>query len=305
VLGIAVAGATPGSQVILCTDGLANEGVGSLEGAKASFQAFYTETAEQALVRGVSVSVLSLTGTDCALENLSVVAERTSGSVERVDPQNLTGQMASLLNGPPVLSYRTMAMVLLHRGLRFRGEVDDEAEQRFWLVKDLGNVSAASECTVSYAFRPKSEVDLSQVAAIPFQVQLLYTRPDGAVRLRVATAKISVTDNRQEAEQKADAKVIASHAAQHAAKLAKAGDYEGAQMATRAVQRMLQRGEKLDTLAEFSKEVEAMDNMLISERAKEEKFEPGQERFRCLRRVENDEVAVAISKTTKVQLGHK
>lgn len=303
VLGVAIAGLTPGSQVILCTDGLANEGVGSLEGPKATFQAFYTETAEQALLRGVSVSVLSLTGTDCALENLAVVTERTSGAVERVDPQSLSGHMEALLSGPPVLAYRTMAMVLLHRGMRFRGEVDDEHTQRFWLVKDLGNVSAASECTVSYAFRPKEEIDLSGLAAIPFQVQLLYTRPDGAVRLRVATERISVTDNRAEAERQADGRVIASHAAQHAAKLAKNGNYEEAQMETRAVQRLLQRAEKLDTLADFANKVEQLDDALIAVRKNEKEANAVVEaNVRCLRRIENDEAAVAISKTSKVVL---
>jgi hypothetical protein len=47
LLGITVAGARPRSKVILCTDGLANAGIGSLEGKKTDYTPFYTELAEQ------------------------------------------------------------------------------------------------------------------------------------------------------------------------------------------------------------------------------------------------------------------
>ncbi len=56
-------------------------GVGSLEGMDKDFVAFYQECAEQAVLRGVTVSILSLTGAECQLENLSPVAEKTSGSI--------------------------------------------------------------------------------------------------------------------------------------------------------------------------------------------------------------------------------
>tara|TARA_R110002050_G_scaffold144136_2_gene269580 strand:+ start:608 stop:889 length:282 start_codon:yes stop_codon:yes gene_type:complete len=44
--------------------------------------------------------------------------------------------------------------------------------------------------------------------------------------LRVTTAKLAVTENREEAERQAHVSVITSHSSARAAKLAKAGDYE-------------------------------------------------------------------------------
>lgn len=38
------------------------------------------------------------------------------------------------------------------------------------LRKDLGNVTADTECTFSYAFRPKTQIDLSDINEVPFQV---------------------------------------------------------------------------------------------------------------------------------------
>ncbi len=192
LLGITIASSRPASKVILCTDGLANTGIGSLEGKQTDYTPFYTELAEQvrigtkkngkkiektfkivqrtilnvfsiffpffsdlslkAKLKGVTVSVMTLVGTDCNVENLSVVTEQSGGEVERVDPLNIGSNLSSILN-TRVIAWGTMAMVLLHRGLRFKGEMADEEENRNWMVKDLGNVSADTECSFRYAFR--------------------------------------------------------------------------------------------------------------------------------------------------------
>jgi hypothetical protein len=123
----------------------------------------------------------------------------------------------------------------------FKGEFDDETENRNWCVKDLGTVtndgarvracimcswldfsSLTAECAFRYAFRPKAEYDLEQakMSSVPFQLQvcacvrvyaytlshlrtqqLLYTRKDGSLRLRVATTRLDTTADRGEAEQ--------------------------------------------------------------------------------------------------------
>ena len=102
----------------------------------------------------------------------------------------------------------------------------DEAEQRLWVVKDLGNVGRDSEYSFSYSFRPRSEVDLTGLREVPFQVQLLYTRPasggsGGGTFVRCATACVAVTENREEAEKGADVSVIGAFAAQRTAQLGK------------------------------------------------------------------------------------
>lgn len=271
LVAIEMAGTAPGSSIVLCTDGLANQGLGSLEGKEKDFVAFYTECAEQAVLRGVTVSVLSIIGSDCRLEALSVLTEKTGGTVERVDPQVLTKQLDAIVGAPQTIAYGTMAMVLLHRGMKFRGEMDDENEQRFWVVKDLGNVTTASACTFSYDFRPKEECDMSTMTEVPFQVQILFTKPNGAIHLRVSTATVSLTDNRDEAEKNANVSILGAHAAKAAAKLAKAGDYEQAQLATRAAQKLLQRaGADEEELFNFGTQVEVMDKVLRTERIKDE-----------------------------------
>ena len=82
---------------------------------------------------------------------------------------------------------------------------------------------------------------MSDVDKIPFQVQLMYSKPNGTRYLRISTAVIAATDNREQAEKHADVKVIGTHAALRAAKLAKEGNYEKAQMEARSAQRFLAR----------------------------------------------------------------
>ena len=265
-LSIAIAGSKPGSHVILCTDGLANVGLGSLEGKESDYTPYYTELAEQAKLKGVTVSVISLIGSECCLENLSIVTDQSGGIVTRVDPLQLENELSTIPDCP-IIGYTTMAMVILHRGLRFQNEMDDEKENRNWIVKDLGNVRADTELSFQYTFRSKEECDLSDINEIPFQVQLMYTKSNGAQCIRIASATISVTDDRSVAEKNANLDVIGTHAAQRAAHFARGGDYERAQMETRSAQRfMVRNGVKQEKISIWSQQVNGVDNAVRNER---------------------------------------
>eukprot|EP01097_Dermamoeba_algensis_P003302 TRINITY_DN2325_c0_g1_i1.p1 TRINITY_DN2325_c0_g1~~TRINITY_DN2325_c0_g1_i1.p1 ORF type:complete len:514 (+),score=183.65 TRINITY_DN2325_c0_g1_i1:147-1544(+) len=307
LLGITIAGSHAASKVILCTDGLANLGLGSIENKVTEYSPYYTELAEAAKLKGVTVSVISLTGTDCALENLSVVAEQTAGEVERVDPLKLTKNFASIL-AKPILATGCMATILLHKGLMFRGEVDDE-EDRNWIVKDLANVTVDTQCTFAYAFRSKNEIDLSHLTEIPFQVQVVYTKLNGVKCLRVVTDRVKVTDKREEAEKNANIKVIGTFAAQRSAKYAKEGDYEKAQMETRAAQRLMMRNFDPETnkdIKVWSKNVEVMDKEIrrVKEKVDDTCNSSASSEVKCKSRAQarkfDDSVTVAISKNTNV-----
>lgn len=57
---------TPGSKILLCTDGMANQGVGKVESVdKRLANQFYTSVAGQARKNGVTVSVITMEGQDC------------------------------------------------------------------------------------------------------------------------------------------------------------------------------------------------------------------------------------------------
>eukprot|EP01108_Squamamoeba_japonica_P006796 TRINITY_DN556_c0_g1_i3.p3 TRINITY_DN556_c0_g1~~TRINITY_DN556_c0_g1_i3.p3 ORF type:complete len:189 (-),score=131.44 TRINITY_DN556_c0_g1_i3:53-619(-) len=147
--------------------------------------------------------------------------------------------------------------------MHFRGEMDDELTNRNWIVKDLGTVTCDNNVSFRYGFRRDERVR----PRVPLQVQLLYTARDGAVKLRVATATIEVTEDRSEAERDANVAVVATHAAQAAARLARRGSFSKAQMETRAAQRFVQRNESDESkVTRWTKQVSALDGAMKSKK---------------------------------------
>jgi hypothetical protein len=101
---VGMASKKPGSKIMICTDGLANIGFGSIEGttgaAKESVAALYKRIATIAKDNGTTINVLTIRGDDCALEQLAAVADITAGSVDIVDPLDLSKQISKVMSKP-------------------------------------------------------------------------------------------------------------------------------------------------------------------------------------------------------------
>ena len=108
-LGMVSGSNAAGARIVLCTDGLANVGLGSLdeipEGAnpiREAAEGFYRSLGESAVAAGTVVDVISIIGQDADLENLGAVSEATGGTVTRVDPVGLQQDFAGILQNPVV-----------------------------------------------------------------------------------------------------------------------------------------------------------------------------------------------------------
>lgn len=116
----------PGSMVVLCTDGLANIGLGAFDEIKneddlKKADEFYERLGEFAKNKGVTVSIISIEGEECNIDSLSKISELTGGSVERVNPMGLTQNFSNILQ-LPVIATQVIAKIKLHKGLEFRNE---------------------------------------------------------------------------------------------------------------------------------------------------------------------------------------
>lgn len=77
----------PGSQVIVCTDGAANMGLGSNNRQHMSTSdEFYKKVAKLAQDKGVTVHIVTIIGAECNIDSITPVAELTGGQIERVNP---------------------------------------------------------------------------------------------------------------------------------------------------------------------------------------------------------------------------
>ena len=190
----------PGSTVVICTDGLANVGLGAFDEVKTEadmqqVDAFYETVGQIAQTAGVTIQIISIEGDECNIDSLSTLAELTGGAVERVNPTTLTKNFANMLS-VPVIATCVEAKVKIHKGLQFRNELDkDVGEDKTLLARQFGNVTAESLFTFEYGLKPIShllameDIDMTKITHLPFQTQISYTALDGSKCLRVITKR--------------------------------------------------------------------------------------------------------------------
>ena len=97
----------PGSMVVVCTDGLANVGLGAFDEIKSEEEMkiadeFYERIGEVAHSKGITVNIISIEGEECNIDSLSKVSEITGGNVERVNPVDLTQNFSNMLAKPVI-----------------------------------------------------------------------------------------------------------------------------------------------------------------------------------------------------------
>jgi hypothetical protein len=96
------------------------------------------------------------------------------------------------------------------------------------LEREVGNVTADAELSFEYQLRPTAErraLGIGELTALPFQVQIKYTRLNGMKCVRIMTQSQEVTANKAEAEAAADMELLSAHVAQQTAAIAADGEY--------------------------------------------------------------------------------
>ena len=285
-IGLAGAG-KPGSSVVLCTDGLANHGLGQLsrtqdEEAMQKATEFYERTGMYAKEKGVTVNITSIIGEECDIETLSIVTEMTGGNVDRVEPETLMSNVSSMLS-VPVIANNVTTKVKIHMGLEFRNEAKENlSDDRTLLVRQLGNVTEESEITFEYRLKDLkelekiSDIDFEKLEKIPFQTQIYYTTLDGMKCIRVITSVQDVSHEREEVEQNANVALLNVNAAQQAARMAQRGDFRGAQSYAvgqkRFAKKNLRNEDDIAAYGNWNAQMNGMFGMLQQQQKVEKEF---------------------------------
>eukprot|EP01129_Flabellula_baltica_P011097 TRINITY_DN4786_c0_g1_i2.p1 TRINITY_DN4786_c0_g1~~TRINITY_DN4786_c0_g1_i2.p1 ORF type:complete len:618 (+),score=146.75 TRINITY_DN4786_c0_g1_i2:353-2206(+) len=243
LVSTSIASLRPGSSVVLCTDGLANVGLGAFEEASEDemdqIEEFYVTAANYAKIKGVTVSIISIEGTTVNLEYIAKVATITNGMNDIVNPLSLAKNFNSLLENP-VIATNVSVKMLLHHGLTLYGE--ETVLNSFTSIREVGN--ANKETTISFEYGRAEDQDIGTVSSLPFQVQISYTRLDGARCIRVISKMQAVTEDRDLAEENINVAVVGIHTVQQTAKLTEEGNYTKARMKTLTNKRMVKNALK-------------------------------------------------------------
>lgn len=229
----------PGSMVIICTDGLANIGIGNLdcqnEKELKDANDFYEKAGNLAKDNGIIISIITIKGEGCKIETIGKLSDLTNGNVTRVNPQDISKDFSNILNDE-IVGTDVKLLIRLHKGLKFRNE--DAlflAEDGSFYQKEIGNATSNIELTFEYELKPDDKLQQLQIhpemmKQVPFQAQIHYTSVDGNRMLRVISQIQKTTGNLKEAEQHANVQLLHKRGMQLASNFALDNQYDRSAM---------------------------------------------------------------------------
>jgi len=267
---VGLASGRPGSKIMLCTDGMANNGVGAVQNRDQEVP-FYGDIARRAAEEGTCISVVTMEGEDCSMENLGTCADLTGGRVEMVDLQALSTKVGALLANPVLCTGLEVTViagagVALHAG----GAAPQEGAASV-LSRPLGSATARTDLTLGL-----DASSATGAATVPVQLQLSYTMPSGAKVLQVLTARLATSASRDEAEEDIDGTCVGLAGIHAAARLAQEGQYRSARTELISTCRLLQRAMRTtqhqESYLSFVTQAEKLDGFMRERESQERVF---------------------------------
>jgi transcription elongation factor Elf1 len=225
-LSVGIASSFHGTEIVVCTDGEPNVGVGQKEDP-----GFYGAVGELALANKTKISIIGIEGSSVSMDRLCDAARVTGGAVNVLHPVELTRELRKLDQNPVVAT---------------GGELTFK-HSAFFTIKDpsgasvtrmaLGNINKDHD--LGFVIEFAKEIPKSGVVRI--QAQLSYTRLDGTQCLRVITKEQTLSATRDAAEKAVNGPTLGCVAIQHAAGAALSRNFKGAKWRLEATERLLSR----------------------------------------------------------------
>jgi len=237
-VSVGLASGRAGSKIVLCTDGMANNGVGSIQDRKQVVD-FYADIGRRAAEEGTCISVITMEGEDCSMENLGTCADLTGGQVEMVDLQALSTNVGAILANATLAT--NLEMTVIAAGGVHLDMACPHFEKGFACVSTLSIGNASTKTDLSFALKIPADLVKHVGKSLPFQVQLRYTRPDGGKVLQVFRVDQHISSDRDVAERDINGVCIGLRGIHSAARLAQQGEYRAARVQLILTCRLLQR----------------------------------------------------------------
>lgn len=213
ILSLKLASQKQGSQVILCTDGIANIGIGNFEESFEESVLFYEKLSLMALSMSTSVSVITIKGTGCKLSIIGQMAHKTNGIVEVVDQLELKQQLKEILDKNEIKATNVQLKLISHKCVSI-----SSSNNKNYLTQFIGNLSKNCELSFEYSVKGTRE-DIEKLTQIPFQLQISYQTRDGSRLLKVLTETKPFTYDQLLAETNCSIELLAKHTLSSQAKL--------------------------------------------------------------------------------------
>ncbi|XP_068610799.1 circularly permutated Ras protein 1-like [Brachionichthys hirsutus] len=242
LLAISTASKHPGSKVIICTDGKANTELGDLEVEDSdartllSSTIFYKDLGEYAANNGVTVSVLSIEGTDCRLDELGRLADRTGGTVVIASPNMLHSEFEQIIENRTIATHCSVTL-LLPQSLGVRGEKEGGHQG----TREVGNVGPETEITFQFGASEQDAEAPPSGSHVSIQLQVRYRQRNGQKMLRVITSDRDVTNDSSAVLSSLSLAIIQLNSSQASAALAVRGRFLNASRECELHRKLIER----------------------------------------------------------------
>ncbi|XP_070561238.1 circularly permutated Ras protein 1-like isoform X2 [Ptychodera flava] len=224
-----------GAEIVLCTDGLPNVGIGTLEGSMSRADPeYYAKVGEFAKNQNTTVSIIGIEGEACLMHHIKQCAKISGGTINILHPLELAREIRRIHQNPVVATEVEMT-VMCHPALYIMQE--DSEEQSSKITRNVGTVTR--EHDVSFRIKLRPGQDEKHLKKLPFQVQFKYTTKDGMKYQRVLTEYKGGTTDRKEMEEKLNIAVVGLSAVQESAMMAEKGNHREAKDNLRKVDRLI------------------------------------------------------------------
>ena len=224
-----------GSRIFLCTDGMSNLGIGSLEENKEKAAEFYTRIGNMAKEKGIVISLITFEDSESEIYILKNMVELSGGDIIRVNPSQILEGFNDLLENN-VIASDVEVKLNLNKCMTFRDEEKkDLSNNDSTYSKKLGNAVRETETYHELKFKSSTklaefkEIDFDTLTNLIFQVEIKYKRIDGKRYIRVITQNLAVSDNKEMISKQAKMNIISNLQARKSAKLAGQGNLMEAQ----------------------------------------------------------------------------
>jgi len=245
-----------GSRIFLCTDGLANEGIGSIIGNEdehtiQKHKLFYEKIGEEAEKKGISINLITFKDEHSDIEILMKMVEKSGGEITRVTPDKIVEQFSGLVESN-IIGVDTNLEIIMPNILKFRNENHKKLENFESKYKNaVGNIKSNMIDYFEFKFKKSRflsdmNLNLNELKKLPIQCIIEYKDKNNGKYIKVFTELKSVSSNKEEILKQANFKIVSGNAIQKSAKMAMEGNYRKAQINSMAWKKFLNSNKDKD-----------------------------------------------------------
>lgn len=202
-----------GGSIILCTDGLANNGLGSLKDERnPQSTEFYKKISNLANENGISINITTIKGEECKIDVLAELTDNTNGIINRVNPDELTQNFRSL-SEQKIVTNKAEIKIFLHKALTMRNLYQEDylnVKDKFY-QKNFAVINENCEIQFEYDLKPTDDETLEYysnvIKAFPLQVQITFQQNECKF-LKILTVLQNISNKKDEVEQKASIRML-------------------------------------------------------------------------------------------------